>query len=776
VKIEKYDRSQFTMKITPRQGGGSNAERQAAFRERHGDKYRTQNAARMRKTRKDHIPLFVGVDSEGIGDGKNHRAVLLGVGSAQYVARDKRRGLQYDEVFDFLYSEFLNYPEDTAFVGFYLGYDFNQWLRSLPQDKAFLLLTTAGRESRKRKNPRSNPRPYFPVRVGGWEVDMLAFKSLSIRPRACTCLEDGIPCMHPSAPWMTICDAGSFFQTSFLKVLEDWPEARTEKEFQLIKAGKEKRASARLNKEMKTYNALENDLLARVMKVYAEGLRDVGVKLKRDQWYGPGAVAQTWLRKNGAIKNHDIKEIPGMTDWLDVCQASFYGGWFEIFSHGIIKGETYNYDINSAYPFAATKLPHICEQCGTRRGKGNPKNRSPFMLLHCTVRTKGNRIGAVPYRTKNGSIIRPNISKGWYWQHELDAARRAGLVKEIEIHEWREFVPCDHPDPFAGIRDLYYQRQKVGKDTPLGKAIKLVINSIYGKFAQHVGSAPYNNWFYASYITAHCRAQILDAIATIPGKASSVLMVATDGICFDKPHPSLPVSKAKRLGEWDASVYHDVVLFKPGVYWHREGKAELKIKSRGVPAREFAEGINDIEGMFQVVIDKKCHPGSPFVRSWVENNLCPPIPDNPFEWDGPHKWLGPNGWPQYVVNLPFHMTSCKQALARGKWHIAGETQEDMPLVQSSDPSTKRGDVKWSSSRARLDSVIKETPPKELETKYYLDPTIVYPRKKDLGFGFFNAPINDIIEAVSTARDKASRYDIDIDGEYEWVTVWDGGPV
>lgn len=748
----------------------TNAERQAAYRQREGNRYRAKDANRKRVTRAHHIPRFIGVDSEGIGRGKRHRAVLLGVGSVQHVARDRTRGLVWDEVFEFLYAQFEANPEDTVYVGFYLKYDFNEWLRSLPMNAARSLLTPGGKEARRvKEGDRAHfRRPFYPVRVDNWEMDILGFKALSIRPRVCRCLENQDKCEHDQKSWMTICDAGPFFQTSFLKVLEEWTDIRTEREYRKVKKGKEKRATARLSKEMMEYNALENELLGRVMVSVAEGLRDMGLKLRRDQWYGPGAVASAWLTKNGAQKNRDLVQIKGISAFLDIYRKSYFGGWFEIFSHGIIKGETYNYDINSAYPYATTKLPHICNKCQTKKGKGRPSSRTGHVLLYCTVQTKGTRIGALPHRTRTGNIIRPNITKGWYWQFEVEAARRANLVKEIEYHEWVELVPCSHPLPYSNVAALYEERRKVGKDTPKGKAIKLVINSIYGKFAQSIGSAPFNNWLYASYITAHCRSQILDAIASHPGKANATLMVATDGIIFDSPHPTLSISKS--LGEWDQTTYHDLVMFKPGVYWSHEGKTELKIKSRGVSQRQFAEGIELVEGMFQVALDKKAHPGSRFTEQWLEDNIIT-------EDEGARDYLGPYGWPQFEVHLPFHMTSCPMALARNKWYLAGEIREDMPLLQSSDPGNKRNrDVKWNTKKARLDSTILVFPPRTpYESKFYKDASIEYPKGKALGFSIDGDPTDVILEAVSIARDRLPGYDIDL-GDIEWITVWDGGPV
>src|ERR1043165_4447157 len=78
---------------------------------------------------------FIGVDGEGISDGDQHRYVLFGVGQAQL---EDPMGLRWDTVFDFLYGL---YRPRTAFVGFYLGYDFTQIFKSLPEDRARMLLT-----------------------------------------------------------------------------------------------------------------------------------------------------------------------------------------------------------------------------------------------------------------------------------------------------------------------------------------------------------------------------------------------------------------------------------------------------------------------------------------------------------------------------------------------------------------------------------------------------------------------------------------------------------
>ncbi len=744
------------MKIIPA-GKRSEADRKKDYRDRGGERLRTIDRERKRKSREQAIPEFIGVDSEGIGRGKNHRVVLLGVGEEQYIAKDLSKGLHWQEVFGFLYSQFQAHP-NAAFVGFYLGYDFNRWLATLPQKVAHMLLTEQGKNMRKRADNKG--RHYFPVRHDGWEFDMLGFKRLSIRPwcghlpqEKCTC---------KPKPWMHICDSGPFYQMDFKSVLNpamwdadpDGPVC-TQEQWDIIFTGKERRAHAELDDEMMYYNRLENVLLARVMIRLAKGFKKIGISLGRDQWYGPGAAASIWLRMNGAPKKTQLTDL-GMPDWfIEACLKSYYGGWFELFSHGLILGESWNYDINNAYPYATCKLPHICGDCRVSRGNGEYKDSGSYVLVQATVFTKGTRIGAVPYRDRKGSILRPSVSKGWYWIHEIRAAQRAGLVLQVMQYEWVEFIPCGHDGPFGDIRDLYDERLRVGKSSAQGLAIKLTNNSLYGKFAQSVGSAPFGNWFYSSYITSHCRTQILDAIASHPGKADSVLMVATDGICFDSRHPGLAISK--NLGDWEETIYQDLCLFKPGVYWHRTGKERLtKIKSRGVPKKAFLESTGAMEILFKEFLRDHSAPGTPVIRDALISEL------------GEHiGWLMTNkSWPRFAAEVSFRMRSCKQALIEHNWEGAGEVQEKFPLWQNSDPESKRCKPVYNPKKHRIDSSIHMFKASEAETKYYLDPSIEYPSSpvELIGYDFDGDAIDSVGTAIATLR-------ADEDKESEWEIIW-----
>jgi len=271
------------------------------------------------------------------------------------------------------------------------------------------------------------------------------------------------------------------------------------------------------------------------------------------------------------------------------------------------------------------------------------------------------------HRTEDHTIRRPHRTKGWYWVEELNAAIRAGLIDDLVSHETWTYSPCDCKPPLRGIAGLYDDRLRVGKNTPAGKARKLIYNSVYGKFAQSIGDPKYGNAFYASLITSGCRTMILDAIATHPEGAYSVVMVATDGVYFTSRHPGLNIGDS--LGSWEENPHTGLTLFKPGVYWDDRTRKAIQagsdpaFKARGISAKAFAGQLSEIDSHFSRWPGRYPHERDP---------------------DGMRE-----GWfPKVVFESGFSMVTCQQALQRGKWFLAGSVGSQK-LVQDADPIGKR---------------------------------------------------------------------------------------
>lgn len=623
---------------------------------------------------------FTAVDGEGVtfADG-THEYVLFGAASEQI---EEITGLNWRTVFEHIESV---WTPGRAIVGFYLGYDFTQWLKTMPESRVRSLLTIDGKARRKSRSPKMKGR-YLPVDIDDWQMDVIGSKRFAIRRHPCRCLT--FKCDHSKGPWIYVCDAGPFFQTSFINVINPakWTEPIvTPEEWATILEGKDKRATAQLDDDMRRYNKLENEIMARVMDDLDRNFRKLGIQLSPSQWYGPGQAAQYWLNK------HDIptakmigKAVP--TDILNLARESYYGGHFEIFAHGIIPGTSHEYDINSAYPKIISELP--CLLHGSwETGSGTPRKLKPreICLVRARVWTRPPHadtaaepviMGAMLHRDADGRICRPQVTEGVYWWHELQAARRAGCLAPVtpdRIHEWAIYTPCACPPPLREVASLYQLRLTVGKNSSLGKAAKLIINSIYGKFAQSVGHPKFGNPIYASLITAGCRTMVLNAIATHPRGIHALLMVATDAVFFTEPHPTLPIST--NLGEWSHESRERLTLFKPGVYWDdaarsalREGKVP-SLKSRGISARDFAHSIFEIDAAFE---------------AWGQR-----VPPNKELWEMVKAGRGHPVWPKVIFATAFAMTTALQALMQNDWSRAGHVQVGKELTQSSDPYDKR---------------------------------------------------------------------------------------
>lgn len=640
-----------------------------------------QARAKRRKESRDAPLIFVGIDTEGSGTGTDHKPVLLSCGTV-YIS--DQNGLDWERVFGFLYSQFQ--LGGFVYGGFYLSYDFTQWLRSLPEERARMLLTPAGRAARKRRN--MDGEFYFPMYIGGWEVDILGMRRLKIRPKG-------------ESRWMYICDSGPFFQCSFLKAIDpskwDEPIVSTA-EYDRIKEGKDYRSEAVLDDAMIEYQQLEVEVWSRLMDALQTGLRSIGVCLTPKQWFGPGQVAQEWLKSQDIPRAKELGEI--VPDWfLEAARATYFGGWFEIFCHGHIPGVSFEYDINSAYPYIIARLP--CLRHGRWiHGMGRPNlARGSLCIVRGIARTipqdtdpddnygRDWPIGAMLHRDAHGRIYRPRITEGYWWLHELEAAQRAGIVSEVHYDDWWAYEPCDCPPPLASVAELYYKRLEVGKNTMLGKAIKLLINSIYGKFAQSVGFPMFGNAIYASLITAGCRTMILDAIATHPGGPKNVVMVATDAVYFLDRHPSLPLSN--KLGEWEESEHHNITLFKPGMYWDdasrqriTEGKAP-EFKSRGINPKDFAPVIAEVDAIFS---------------SWPKRDPK----GSRFQKKG-------KGWPTVEFKAHFSMISATQATQEGwSWDRAGEVSTDVTLKQNAYHGSKREALFYDKTRDIYRSVPRDS--------------------------------------------------------------------
>jgi hypothetical protein len=109
------------------------------------------------------------------------------------------------------------------------------------------------------------------------------------------------------------------------------------------------------------------------------------------------------------------------------------------------------------------------------------------------------------------------------------------------------------------------------------RAIKLELNSIYGKFAQRAGwfqegdrIPAYHQLEWAGYITSSTRAKLYQAYRLRPGR---IIAFETDAVFSVSPIEGLEIGTG--LGEWKESVFDDLLYIQSGFYFAHQGSESI---------------------------------------------------------------------------------------------------------------------------------------------------------------------------------------------------------
>lgn len=313
-------------------------------------------------------------------------------------------------------------------------------------------------------------------------------------------------------------------------------------------------------------------------------------------WISAGYLAEKVLVHNGI-------EMPFFHDfeyWVqELAREAFVGGRFELIQRGYI-GECYLYDINSAYPNALRHMPDMRHGRWIRGDKVNPDAQVGFFRIvadiDCSV-----KVAPFPFRQKDGSIIYP-VGR-FETTVTLDELRMIEGDKRIKykIIESAQFIPypdCSYPCKDF-IEKLYYKRLELKKtNDPLERAIKVVLNSIYGKTAQRTNNIMGNMFcpVVASYITGYVRAHLYKFMRQHNLEQKDLVAFATDSVATRR---KLSIADSDRLGEMKLDrAGKDVYYLSNGFYrfnaaWKLRGVGydhEKKVEVENVSVRQSKDG------------------------------------------------------------------------------------------------------------------------------------------------------------------------------------------
>lgn len=533
-------------------------------------------------------------DGEGIklsGDGAPQHYVLFGCSARvddPLKISDPTKSLEFRELADYMLETAAMFPR-AFHVGYAFKYDQNMIIRSL-------------RWSNKRElQEKGETRVRYPGGVT-YKVSWVPGKKIEILR-----LTSG----RKTSSHIKIEDIFAFFASSFVSAYTaTFPDADSDPNWQRVVEGKKQRATTKWEDMPEIELYWRHEIIA--LERLAEGFKDMlwSNEFYLMQWYGPGAFAN-YIRRTRNLVEHEWggKEENLEPKIHEAIKSAYYGGHFEQYKAGRIKGPIYAYDINSAYPAAFCALPSLAEGGFWQRvpylqlDKEAANPSSPLTVFHISWQYTGGRVLQVhepmpfPYRDERGNVSYDVQHSGWYWSPEVTAAvnsKRWGQHK-IRIKDAYRWIPVVDIKPWADVIEPMYQTRLALKKAknPAQMVFKLGPNSLYGKMAQRVGfdeetlkPPKAHTLCIAGYLTSWCRAMILRMMDTMT--TDQIIAVETDGIYSTCPpeqveHEWPDVRFSEALGEWGMDVYDEIVYIQNGVYICRVGE-EWKTKTRGINA------------------------------------------------------------------------------------------------------------------------------------------------------------------------------------------------
>jgi len=549
-------------------------------------RYRYEGRERVSLRGRNVLRPFVGCDGEGATlDNGYHAYFMLRIGEDTLATKPGMVRLSTWECLDFITSR----DPDYLYVGYFFDYDVTKILEDLPFPKLNRLMNRHLRTGTNRK--------VFPVDFGPFQIEYLPGKEFKARKRLSQTETE-----TTWSPWIAISDVGTFFQTGFARAIELW-DVGMEQERAEIRAGKAKRASFDVKNfdDIARYNAVEIRLLEELMSRFRGACQEAGYVPAR--WQGPGLLAEAMLKKHRVPQSRDVAVLQTKPELVAFALNAYYGGRTEVAAVGPVNQPVWQYDINSAYPYAMQFVPCLVhgewehyetgQLSGTDAARFLSDLRRPtgavgerYALMYGSFKLHGSSHHPVwyglPIRTHEGTIVYPQEGSGWYWSFEVESAVHQSFTP-TEAWLYRRVCSCA---PLSFVKTVYETRKRIGKDGP-GIVLKLGMNSLYGKTVQSIGFPKYANPIWGSFITAYPRMMIQDFLHSMPdcedrSCGQRVLMVATDSVTSTAERTEDEYcAHSGTLGGWSTELHpHGMFIVQPGVYFGSSGKPS---KTRGVP-------------------------------------------------------------------------------------------------------------------------------------------------------------------------------------------------
>ena len=322
-----------------------------------------------------------------------------------------------------------------------------------------------------------------------------------------------------------------------------------------------------------------------------------------------------------------INQIPEKV--VKTAYESFYGGRFEILKRGYME-KCFCYDIKSAYPSEIANLPNFNLGKWDKVTKINPDAHTGF--YKCKVISFEDNFSPFKQKIKNALNIYPSgIVNQYLTKKEIDFIEARLPNSAISVEYGYEWTPKTLEYPFKSEIERLYAWKESEPDEDIKYCVKIILNSLYGKFIQVSGNENVTgklfNPLYASLITSGCRVKILEMGMQKP---DAVISFSTDAVITTEPL-TCPVNP--KMGEFQKDFEGQGVFIMSDVYnlWNDETH-KVKSKLRG----------------FSIASTKDYSAEDTYLKDILLSS------------DGWHNVKGdltPTLY-EYIVNRPFHLGEC----------------------------------------------------------------------------------------------------------------------
>ena len=300
----------------------------------------------------------------------------------------------------------------------------------------------------------------------------------------------------------------------------------------------------------------------------------------------PATISARFFQSRAEIPT--INRVP--KHFLHMAWLAYSGAFITIFKKGYFK-KVFEYDINSAYPYAMTQLPNLDDGVFSFV-KGNVPEDAELGWLKVRVMIDESDPG---YYHPPFVMIRPPLPnympcgsfETYVTLAEYEAYQEDVIIEPICGLYWKG-TKLNVRYPFLDVVEYLYKTRKSIKDPASNYFLKICLNGFYGKNFQKIidrdedsktfgklNTGNFFNPFYASYITALCRVMVFEALKKCPVEAQ--IGCFTDSILTTIP---LTMPLSDRLGDWQFSQAGELLMVGCGVYTFRGDKG-LKTKARG---------------------------------------------------------------------------------------------------------------------------------------------------------------------------------------------------